>query len=83
METQRRSIPDVSRVDPACEDEDKSISAGLAPSPKYTLSEKWILAHQKRKLATEQKWMQKMQKADQRIVSRFNELKVSFPVHIA
>ncbi|KAJ8442624.1 hypothetical protein Cgig2_008400 [Carnegiea gigantea] len=75
LETQRRSIPDVSRVVPACEDEDKSISAGLAPSPKYTLSEKWILAHQKRKLATEQKWMQKMQKADQRIVSRFNELK--------
>lgn len=75
LETQRRSIPDVPRIVPSCEDEDKSISAGLAPSPKYTLSEKWILAHQKRKLATEQKWTQKMQKADQRIVSRFNELK--------
>ncbi|KAK9757316.1 hypothetical protein RND81_01G155700 [Saponaria officinalis] len=57
------------------EEEDKSVSAGLAPSSKQTLSEKWIMAHQKRKVLNEQKWVSKLQKADQRIECRFNELK--------
>ncbi|KAL9247556.1 hypothetical protein vseg_020976 [Gypsophila vaccaria] len=57
------------------EEEDKSVSAGLPPSSKQTLSEKWIMAHQKRKVVNEQKWVCKLQKADQRIECRFNELK--------
>ncbi|XP_074271286.1 chromatin structure-remodeling complex protein SYD-like [Silene latifolia] len=57
------------------EDEDKSVSAGMAPSPKQTLSEKWIMACQKRKVVNEQKWAHKLQKADQRIAYRFSELK--------
>ncbi|XP_021727762.1 chromatin structure-remodeling complex protein SYD-like isoform X8 [Chenopodium quinoa] len=57
------------------EEEENSVSASLRPSPRYTLSEKWIMAHQKKKLASEQKWVQKLQNADQRIASCFSELK--------
>ncbi|XP_019102916.2 uncharacterized protein LOC104883506 isoform X5 [Beta vulgaris subsp. vulgaris] len=57
------------------EAEEKSVSANMPPSPKCTLSEKWIMAHQKKKLAVEQKWVQKLQKADNKIATCFNELK--------
>ncbi|XP_021774078.1 chromatin structure-remodeling complex protein SYD-like isoform X3 [Chenopodium quinoa] len=57
------------------EEEENPVSANLRPSPRYTLSEKWIMAHQKKKLASEQKWVQKLQNADQRIASCFSELK--------
>ena len=57
-------------------EEEKLISASLTPSPTYTLTDKWIMAHQRRKLATENKWVQKLQKADERIATCFNDLKV-------
>ncbi|CAO2832032.1 unnamed protein product, partial [Amaranthus hypochondriacus] len=57
------------------EEEEKSMSADLTPCPKYTLSEKWITAHQKRKLTNEHRWMQKLQKADERIANCFKDLK--------
>ncbi|XP_057546267.1 chromatin structure-remodeling complex protein SYD-like isoform X3 [Amaranthus tricolor] len=56
-------------------EEEKLISASLTPSPTYTLTDKWIMAHQRRKLATENKWVQKLQKADERIATCFNDLK--------
>ncbi|XP_021862250.2 chromatin structure-remodeling complex protein SYD isoform X5 [Spinacia oleracea] len=56
-------------------EEEGKFSVKLPPVPKYTLSEKWIMAHQRRKLAAEQKWVQKLQKADQRITTCFSELK--------
>ena len=52
------------------------MSADLTPCPKYTLSEKWIIAHQKRKFTNEHRWMQKLQKADERIATCFKDLKV-------
>ncbi|XP_057538886.1 chromatin structure-remodeling complex protein SYD-like isoform X2 [Amaranthus tricolor] len=57
------------------EEEEKSMSADLTPCPKYTLSEKWIIAHQKRKFTNEHRWMQKLQKADERIATCFKDLK--------
>lgn len=46
------------------------------PSPKYTMSEKWIMDMQKRKLLVEQNWIVKQQKTKQRISTCFDKLKV-------
>lgn len=59
------------------EDEDKSLSSDLPPSPKYTTSEKWILDQQKRKILVDQNWKLKQKKTDQRIAACYNTLKVS------
>lgn len=48
----------------------------LPPSPKYTMSEKWIMAKQKKKLLDEQNWTLKQQKARQKIATCFHKLKV-------
>ncbi|XP_016647529.1 PREDICTED: chromatin structure-remodeling complex protein SYD isoform X2 [Prunus mume] len=47
----------------------------LPPSPKYTMSEKWIMAKQKKKLLDEQNWTLKQQKARQKIATCFHKLK--------
>lgn len=49
----------------------------LQPSPKYTMSQKWIMGRQNKRLLVDRSWSLKQQKADQAIGARFNELKVS------
>ncbi|AEC08101.1 SNF2-related N-terminal domain [Arabidopsis thaliana x Arabidopsis arenosa] len=49
----------------------------LQPSPKYTMSQKWIMGRQNKRLLVDRSWSLKQQKADQAIGSRFNELKES------
>ncbi|XVF38622.1 hypothetical protein REPUB_Repub20aG0118300 [Reevesia pubescens] len=60
---------------PEQDEEDKYVSTDSLPSPKHTMSEKWIMDQQKRKLFTEQKWVIKQQKTKQRIVTCFTKLK--------
>ncbi|GKU85565.1 hypothetical protein SLEP1_g222 [Rubroshorea leprosula] len=57
------------------DEEDKSVSADSPPSPKHTMSEKWIMDQQKRKLLTDQNWILKQQKTRLRIAACFNKLK--------
>ncbi|CAK7332875.1 unnamed protein product [Dovyalis caffra] len=57
------------------DDEDKSASTDSPPSPKYTMSEKWIMDQQRKKLLTEQNWLLKQQKTKQRIAICFEKLK--------
>ncbi|KAG8636634.1 hypothetical protein MANES_15G017800v8 [Manihot esculenta] len=57
------------------DDEDKSASTDSPPSPKYTMSEKWIMDQQKKKLLAEQNWALKQQNTRQRMTSCFNKLK--------
>lgn len=56
--------------------EDRSVSTDSPPSPKYTMSEKWLMDQQKNKLLVEQSWVQKQQKTKQRIATCFDKLKV-------
>eukprot|EP00258_Populus_trichocarpa_P047597 XP_024463616.1 chromatin structure-remodeling complex protein SYD isoform X3 [Populus trichocarpa] len=67
------------------DDEDKSASTDSQPSPKYTMSEKWIMDHQRKKLLTEQNWVLKQQRTKQRISTCFYKLKetVSFSKDIS
>ncbi|XVE82038.1 hypothetical protein DITRI_Ditri15bG0114600 [Diplodiscus trichospermus] len=60
---------------PELDEEDKSLSIDSLPSPKYTMSEKWILDQQKRKLLAEQNWVLKQQKTKQRIITCYTKLK--------
>ena len=62
------------------DEEDKSVSTDLLPSPKYTMSEKWIMDQQKRKLLAEQDWILKQHKTKQRIVTCFTKLKVCYKI---
>ncbi|XWS39076.1 hypothetical protein CRYUN_Cryun18bG0019100 [Craigia yunnanensis] len=57
------------------DEEDKSVSTDLLPSPKHTMLEKWIMDQQKRKLLAEQNWVLKQHKTKQRIVTCFTKLK--------
>ncbi|KAG6664353.1 hypothetical protein CIPAW_02G087300 [Carya illinoinensis] len=57
------------------DEEDRSVSADMPSSPKYTMSEKWIMGQQKKKLLVEQSWALKQQKAKQRIATCFHKLK--------
>ncbi|KAF5452399.1 hypothetical protein F2P56_027401 [Juglans regia] len=57
------------------DEEDQSVFADMSPSPKYTMSEKWIMDQQKKKLLVEQSWALKQQKAKQRIATCFHKLK--------
>ncbi|XP_065863549.1 chromatin structure-remodeling complex protein SYD isoform X2 [Euphorbia lathyris] len=57
------------------DDEDKSASTDSAPPPKYTMSEKWIMDQQKKKLFAEQNWILKQQKTKQKISTCFHKLK--------
>ncbi|KAL9401079.1 hypothetical protein Peur_004928 [Populus x canadensis] len=67
------------------DDEDKSASTDSQPSPKYTMSEKWIMDHQRKKLLTEQNWVLKQQRTKQSISTCFYKLKetVSFSKDIS
>ncbi|KAL1201375.1 Chromatin structure-remodeling complex protein SYD [Cardamine amara subsp. amara] len=49
----------------------------VQPSPKYTMSQKWIMGRQNKRLLVDRSWAVKQQKADQAIGARFNELKES------
>ncbi|KAJ8766374.1 hypothetical protein K2173_022433 [Erythroxylum novogranatense] len=57
------------------DDEDRSASNESPPSPKYTMSEKWIMDHQKKKLRVEQAWLLKQKRKKQRIATCFEKLK--------
>ncbi|GLT42013.1 hypothetical protein SLA2020_160370 [Shorea laevis] len=57
------------------DEEDKSVSTDSPPSPKHTMSEKWIMDQQKRKLLADQNWILKQQKTRLRIAACFNKLK--------
>ncbi|GMI69810.1 hypothetical protein HRI_000650300 [Hibiscus trionum] len=57
------------------DEQDKSVSTDSFPSPKHTMSEKWIMDQQKRRFLAEQKWVAKQQKTRQRIVTCFTKLK--------
>ncbi|KAM5569108.1 hypothetical protein ABKV19_016562 [Rosa sericea] len=50
-------------------------SIDFPPSPKYTMSEKWIMDKQKKKLLDEQTWTLKHQKARAKIATSFYKLK--------
>lgn len=69
------------------EDDGKSAPSDLPTSPKYTMSEKWIMDRQKKKLLNEQNWLLKQQKTEKRIATCFDKLKVcvrfSFPFSIS
>ncbi|XP_024039562.1 chromatin structure-remodeling complex protein SYD isoform X2 [Citrus clementina] len=59
------------------DEEDKSLHTDSPPAPKYTMSEKWIMDMQKRKLLVEQNWILKQQKTKQRMSNCFNKLRES------
>ncbi|KAK3204717.1 hypothetical protein Dsin_018763, partial [Dipteronia sinensis] len=54
---------------------DKSMHSDSSPSPKFTMSEKWIMDMHKRKLLAEQSWILKQQKTKQKISSCCDKLK--------
>lgn len=58
------------------EDDGKSVPSDLPMSPKYTMSEKWIMDRQKKKHLNEQNWLLKQQKTEKRIAICFDNLKV-------
>ncbi|XP_022973744.1 chromatin structure-remodeling complex protein SYD-like isoform X2 [Cucurbita maxima] len=57
------------------ENDGKSVPSDLPMSRKYTMSEKWIMDQQKKKLLNEQNWLLKQQKTEKRIATRFDKLK--------
>ncbi|KAJ0092543.1 hypothetical protein Patl1_25558 [Pistacia atlantica] len=56
-------------------EEDKSLHSNMPPAPKYTMSEKWIMDMQRRKLLAEQSWIVKQQKTKQKISACYDKLK--------
>ena len=58
------------------EDDGKLVPSDLPKSPKYTMSEKWIMDRQRKKLLNEQNWLLKQQKTERRIGTCFDKLKV-------
>ncbi|KAL2339088.1 hypothetical protein Fmac_013534 [Flemingia macrophylla] len=54
---------------------ERLVSADFPSSPKYTMSEKWIMDQQKKRLLVEQNWVQKQQKTKQRMATSFHKLK--------
>lgn len=92
-ESQTRSIPDGCKVIPVDDtlrngisftaehdDEDKSAPTDSLPSPKYTMSEKWIMDQQRKKLIVDQSWVLKQQKTKRRIATCFDKLKVCYEI---
>ena len=57
---------------------ERPASANLSPSPKYTMSERWIMDQQKKRLLVEQNSVQKQQKTKQKMATCFLKLKVCF-----
>ncbi|KAL9277872.1 hypothetical protein ACSQ67_024884 [Phaseolus vulgaris] len=61
---------------PTEQDGNERLVAGDLPhSPKYTMSERWIMDQQKKRLLIEQNWVQKQQKTKQRMATSFHKLK--------
>ncbi|KAL1154798.1 hypothetical protein V6Z11_A09G268200 [Gossypium hirsutum] len=60
---------------PEQDEEDKSVSTEPLPSPKHTMSEKWIMDQRRRKLLAEQQWVLKQHKTKQRMITCFTKLK--------
>ncbi|KAL2960099.1 hypothetical protein AAZX31_17G021800 [Glycine max] len=54
---------------------ERLVSADFPPSPKYTMSERWIMDQQKKRRLLEQNWMLKQQKTKQRMATSFHKLK--------
>ncbi|XP_004508316.1 uncharacterized protein [Cicer arietinum] len=54
---------------------ERLVSADLSPSQKYTMLERCIMDQQKKRLLVEQKWVQKQQKANERMTTCFHKLK--------
>ncbi|XP_054807322.1 chromatin structure-remodeling complex protein SYD isoform X1 [Prosopis cineraria] len=50
-------------------------SAEMPASPRFTMSEKWIMDQQKKRHQFEQNWVRKQQKTRQKIISCFDKLK--------
>lgn len=71
---ERRDI-DSQFQSPEQDQEDQSLSTDRLPSPKHTMSEKWIMDQQKRKVLAEQKWALRQQKTKQTIITCFTKLK--------
>ncbi|KAK7363636.1 hypothetical protein VNO77_05786 [Canavalia gladiata] len=57
------------------EGNERLVSTDLPPTPKYTMSERWIMDQQKKRLLVEQNWVQKQQKTKQRMATCFHKLK--------
>ncbi|XP_028759801.1 chromatin structure-remodeling complex protein SYD isoform X2 [Neltuma alba] len=57
------------------EGNERFASAEMPASPRYTMSEKWIMDQHKRRLLIEQNWVRKQQKTRQKIVSCYDKLK--------
>ncbi|KAL4298422.1 hypothetical protein GQ457_12G004980 [Hibiscus cannabinus] len=70
-----RKDPDSQFQSSEQDEEDNSVSTDPLPSPKHTMSEKWIMDLGKRKLLAEQKWVLKRQKTNQKIVTCYTQLK--------
>ncbi|RZC04584.1 chromatin structure-remodeling complex protein SYD-like isoform X1 [Glycine soja] len=54
---------------------ERLVSADLPPSPKCTMTERWIMDQQKKRLLVEQNWVLKQQKTKQRMATSFYKLK--------
>ncbi|KAI4317659.1 hypothetical protein L6164_025510 [Bauhinia variegata] len=57
------------------QDANETLVSDFPRSLKYTMSERWIMDQQRKRVLVEQNWMQKQQKAKQKIVTCFNKLK--------
>ncbi|KAI9115171.1 hypothetical protein K1719_014184 [Acacia pycnantha] len=57
------------------EGKDRFASAEMPASPRFTMSEKWIMDQQKKRFLVEQNWVRKQQKTRQKIASCFGKLK--------
>ncbi|KAJ1395171.1 SNF2-related, N-terminal domain [Sesbania bispinosa] len=51
------------------------VSADLPSSKQYTMSERWIMDQQKKRLLVQKNWVQKQQKAKERMTTCFHKLK--------
>jgi ATP-dependent helicase STH1/SNF2 len=54
------------------------MTADLPSSKKFTMLERWIMDQQKKRLLVEQSWVQKQQKAKEKLTTCFYKLKVCF-----
>ncbi|XP_031392371.1 chromatin structure-remodeling complex protein SYD isoform X3 [Punica granatum] len=57
------------------EDEEDESASMVLPPPKYTMLEKWVMDHQKKKLLVQRNQLLKQQKSEQRIASCYDRLK--------
>ncbi|XP_027916125.1 chromatin structure-remodeling complex protein SYD [Vigna unguiculata] len=65
----------IKHVSPEQDGNERLVSGDLPSSPKYTMSERWIMDQQRKRLLVEQKWVQKQHKTKQRMATSFHKLK--------